>query len=203
MDRWTETPPDDCEDAPVTVGIDIARGGEDHTVLATRKGRWIGKLKKLPGRLTPDGQSIANLTMEALSNGGYANLDVSGVGSSGYDICKGQGLPVYAVVFGGKSVARDKNNLFGFQNKRAEIYWKLREALDPQSPAPLMLPPDNELMADLTSVRSKPDSLTGMCLEKKDEIKQRIGRSPDCGDALAMCLINRVSASDYAAAMRD
>lgn len=203
MDRWTPKPPDDCKDIPPVLGVDIARGGEDKTVMATRRGRWIAPLKKVPGRLTPDGQTIAQMVMAGLENGGAANLDVSGVGSSGYDICKGQGLPVYAVVFGGKSVSRDKNNLFGFQNKRAEIYWKLREALDPQSDKPLMLPPDPELMADLTCVRSKPDSLTGMCLEKKDEIKARIGRSPDCGDALAMCLINRISAAEYAAAMKD
>jgi len=74
-------------------------------------------------------------------------------------------------------------------NKRAESIWKLREALDPnqEGGAVVALPPDPELKADLAAFRwmLKPN---GIQIEGKEEIKKRIGRSPDRGEAVVMCL---------------
>ena len=77
----------------------------------------------------------------------------------------------------------------GFKNKRAETYWRIREALDPTNPEPLALPPDPELLGDLCAVRYKVVPMgqeAGIQMNSKDEIKELLGRSPDKGDAVSM-----------------
>jgi hypothetical protein len=73
-------------------------------------------------------------------------------------------------------------------NKRAETWWKFREALDPAYGNGLALPPDPQLRADLTSPTWK---LTprGIQIESKDEIRKRLGRSPDRGDAVVLAWV--------------
>ena len=74
-----------------------------------------------------------------------------------------------------------------FYNKRALVHWRFREALDPgqEGGSVIAIPPDPQLFADLTAPRW---SLTtrGIKIEEKLEIKKRIGRSPDDGDAVIM-----------------
>lgn len=50
-----------------------------------------------------------------------------------------------------------------FRNRRAEMYWMLREALDPTNPDPIALPPDAELLGDLTAVRYKVVTMGRRC----------------------------------------
>jgi hypothetical protein len=68
---------------------------------------------------------------------------------------------------------------------RAECYWRFREALDPASDSNVALPPDSELEADLCTPRWIPQS-NGFKIESKEDIKKRLGRSPDCADAVVL-----------------
>jgi hypothetical protein len=52
MARWTE---DGKKGEMSAVGVDVARGGKDSTVIATRYGQWYAPLKLYPGSDTPDG----------------------------------------------------------------------------------------------------------------------------------------------------
>lgn len=65
------------------------------------------------------------------------------------------------------------------------MWWKLREALDPEGgqDEKLMLPDDPRLLAELTTPRWK---LTGtdILIESKDDIKKRVGGSPDRADVV-------------------
>jgi hypothetical protein len=71
------------------------------------------------------------------------------------------------------------------------MYYRLRDALDPENGDDLELPPDRELLADLTSVRmTKTLRATGMQLEAKEDTKKRLGRSPDSADAVALTFAN-------------
>jgi hypothetical protein len=65
-----------------------------------------------------------------------------------------------------------------FVNLRAYAYWSLRDLLDPEQGQNLALPPDQELLSDLTAPRW---SLTtqGIKIEAKEDIAERLGRSPD------------------------
>src|SRR5690349_7160537 len=83
---------------------------------------------------------------------------------------------------------RDKSGKLKIRNKRAEMYWRMRDALDPKDGDDIALPPDTELLADLCSARYEVSS-AGVKVEDKDEIKERIGRSPDIGEAVMMAHI--------------
>lgn len=182
MARWTPEPPESERDKPLVIGGDIARGGDDRTVNAPRRGLWFDMLQKHPGRTTPDGQSVVALWQVL---GGSINADVIGVGASAYDIGRERGLDVVPINFAEKSHATDKSGRLTFVNKRAECYWMFREALDPNNEEKMMLPPDPELEADLCAPRWSMQS-NGIKIESKEEIKKRIGRSPDCADAVVL-----------------
>ncbi|MBL8186574.1 MAG: terminase [Acidobacteria bacterium] len=181
--RWREQikPETRCD----ALGVDVARGGADQTVIAKRYGNWVANLIKVPGKATPDGPSVASLTLQHYEAGAKIYLDAIGVGTSPLDILQANGAPVIPIVNSERSIAMDKSRKLKFRNLRAEIWWKLREALDPANGDNLALPPDRELLADLAAPRWS-ITINGVLIESKDDIKDRIGRSPDCGDAVAM-----------------
>jgi hypothetical protein len=72
-------------------------------------------------------------------------------------------------------------------NVRMEYYWAMREALDPVNGDNLALPDDAELLADLTAVTYSAKA-SGLYAEEKCEVSARLGRSPDCGDAVVLAL---------------
>lgn len=168
-----------------TVGVDVARGGDDQTVLARRYGTWFAPLEKHPGKETPDGPAVASLTAAALTAGGVAHVDVIGVGASVYDLLVQQGAQAVPVNFAQSSQERDRSGVLRMTNVRAWAYWSLREALDPEKGDDLALPPDSALLADLCAPRWQMRT-TGVQVEAKEDIVKRIGRSPDCGDAVAL-----------------
>lgn len=174
------------------VGVDVARGGKDQTVLARRCGNWFAPLLKYPGRLTPDGPAVAALVLQALGEErAPIHIDALAVGTSPLDILRENRLRVLPINFGGKAEdatgqpLTDQSRRYKFRNIRAAAYWKLREALDPENGDDLALPDDRELLGDLCAARYELTA-SGIALQSKDEIRERIGRSPDCGDALAM-----------------
>lgn len=180
--RWTP----ECVQPLDAIGCDVARGGKDDLVIAPRHGVWFAPLLKYPGVSVNDGPKGAALVMAALgSSGAYVNVDVGGVGSSVFDSLHYNIARVMGINFGGGSDATDKSGRLRFVNLRAEMYWHMREALDPVTGDGLALPPDDELRADLCAPRWK---LTprGVLIESKEDIIARIGRSPDCGDAVVL-----------------
>lgn len=184
--RWTETPPDH---APMTaIGVDVAQGGADKTVLAPRHDAWFAPLISIPGHETPDGPSVAGRVLMVMRNRALIIVDMGGGwGGSAYDHLKALEIPLSGFRPAEKSIRRTADNLLGFYNKRAEAWWRFREALDPgqQGGSQIALPPDPELLADLTAPTF--DTKTGRIkVEAKEDIKKRIARSPDKGDAVVM-----------------
>lgn len=187
MRRWT---PDGAGDKKLScIGVDVARGGNDKTVLAPRYGCWFGPLEKHPGSATPDGPAVVELIRRRLAGAIAAvNIDVIGVGASVYDLCVQQNVNAFAFNSATKVENTDKTGKLTFRNLRAYAYWKMRELLDPTSEPQLALPPDNELLADLTAPRWQ-HGVSGVQIEDKEWIIKRIGRSPDCGDAIVQSII--------------
>lgn len=178
--RWQEAPLGPLD----TLGVDVARGGRDHTVLCPRHGAWFGRLLSYPGSATPDGPAVVGLIVAAVGEARPSvQIDAIGVGGAVEDVGLQQGLRIVPINFAAASAARDRAGQLGFVNARAEHYWRLREALDPATGDGLALPPDRELLADLTAPRWQV-SARGIRIEAKDEVAKRIGRSPDKGDAL-------------------
>jgi hypothetical protein len=183
--RWTPGQPDG---AMTAVGVDVARGGKDKTVLSRRWASWFAPLERHAGSATPNGPIVAGLVVVALADGGYANIDGIGVGASVYDQCVQQGANSYAVIFSDSAWGRDRTGRLEFVNLRAYAYWAFREALDPDRGDGIALPPDPELVADLTSARWMM-RVNGIQVESKEDIIKRLGRSPDSGDAVVLAAL--------------
>jgi len=186
QERWLER--DEPETPLTAVGIDAARGGGDNMTVSKRYDNWFGDVEKTPGVNVEDGPALAAIVWQYLNSEtptDYINIDVVGVGSSGYDSLKTMYDNVVPVNAGSGSDYRDKSGALKMRNVRAEYYWRLREALDPVHGDDLALPLGNEVIADLCAARY---SLTaaGIQIESKDEIKKRIGRSPDVGEAILL-----------------
>ncbi len=155
---------------------------------ASLYGSWCGPLATGPGAMVPDGPTAAGLVVQALGGEMSApvGVDVIGVGSSCYDSLGASGVDAVPVNNSeGAPDARDRSGKLRFRNVRAASYWALREALDPEHGDDLALPDDPELLADLCAPRYKVTT-AGVTIESKDDLKARLGRSPDKGDALVI-----------------
>lgn len=186
QDRWLYA------DKPATrmssLGVDPSRGGQDETILSPRYGVWFDEQIVIEGKNVPDGPSAAAHIMRHRDQS-PVHLDMLGPpASSIYDILVSNDIPV--VPLNGSASAggaTDRSGRLKFKNKRAQWHWEMREALDPDSGYGLCLPPDKQLREDLCSPRWKP-IVGGIQIEEKPDIKVRIGRSPDRGDAAIYAL---------------
>ncbi len=182
--RWQPGPPEGFTMS--CMGVDVARGGKDKTVIAPRYGNWFSPLIRHPGTSTPDGPMVAARVIALHDGKADVNIDVIGVGSSAYDCVKPHiGALAHPINNAESSANKDRSGRYGFANVRAASYWSLREALDPDHGLGVALPPDPELLADLCAPRYSVQT-NGIKVEPKDHIIQRIGRSPDAGDAVVL-----------------
>jgi len=167
------------------IACDPARGGKDDCAIATRKGYRI-TVTKFPPIQSQDGmQVVQHLINARCGQNPITMLDSIGIGASPFDIAKLQGLEVIAMDAGAKSYKRDRSGKLSFANRRAEWWWGMREDLDPNYNPQITLPDNPEVLADLTAPHW---SLTmrGIQIELKADIKKRIGRSTNIGDAIVM-----------------
>jgi hypothetical protein len=165
------------------VGVDVARGGRDQSVAAPRTGSWFNHLHAIDGEKTPDGPSLIDWLVELGYKDWPLKVDVTGVGSSPVDVGILREMDVTGLNGAERSEATDRSGLLRFHNTRAEDHWTFREALDPELGLEIALPPDPELAADLAAPRWS-ISMKGILVEDKKKIKDRIGRSPNRGDAV-------------------
>jgi hypothetical protein len=177
-----------------SAGVDVARGGRDKTIIATRYGNWYAPLHAYPGSETPDGPVTAGIVVSVVRDGSPIHVDVIGVGGAVYDWLKSNGLQVIGVNGAEKAGEGEFDKASGklkFRNMRALLWWRFRESLDPKMGDNIALPPDSELKADLCTPLWK---LTpqGIQIESKEDIVKRLQRSPDKGDAVVYCAINTI-----------
>jgi hypothetical protein len=183
--RWVER---EKPETPITaVGIDPSRGGHDKTAMSERYDNYFDELHTWPGYEAVDGPTVAGLAQHVLQEKqpGYINVDVVGIGSSVFDSLKVMYEDVCAFNGAEGSEYRDRSGKLKMRNRRAEAYWQMRDALDPELGDDLALPPGNELLADLCAARYEVTA-SGVLIEEKEKIKERIGRSPDMGEAVMM-----------------
>ena len=190
----------------VGVGVDVARGGADKTVLAIRFGNVITHLLHLPGS---DTMAIAEEVLAILdqcggSRGGTAVVDVIGVGAGVVDrlrqLVREGGRPhrIEAFNAGERTSYKDATGELEFANARAAMWWNLKEMLDRPEVYGVALPREgsahippglgDELTGDLTTPRYGSGANGRILVESKEQIRKRIGRSTDAGDAVAMIM---------------
>lgn len=184
--RWKR--PDKLDDMD-SLGVDVARGGRDNTIIARRHGMWFDVPLVYPGSATPDGPTVAGLTVAAKRNDAVIHIDVIGVGSAPYDFLNGAGQQVIGVNVSEAATATDKSGRLRFKNQRSELWWRMREALDPANNTGIALPPDPRLLADLCAPTWELSGAT-ISVASREQIMDKIGRSPDYGSAYILALLD-------------
>jgi hypothetical protein len=192
MARWKEP---DIKGSMDSMGVDVARGGRDNTIIARRHGMWFDKALSYPGKVTPDGPTGAGLVIAARRDRSPVHVDVIGWGASVYDSLKGNDVQALGINSATKPTGIAKEGDLIFFNRRAELYWRMREALNPKSDYGIALPNDTRLRADLSAPKWSLRS-DKVLVESKEELIKRIGRSPDWGDAYLLALIATVRTKD-------
>ena len=189
------------------IGLDVAQGGADCTVLAARHGGWYAPLVRKPGHQTRDGSAVAAQVVALRRDRCPVVVDVDGGwGGDTVSRLKDNGIPVAGFKGANTSHAKTRDRQLAFYNKRAEAWWRMREELDPgqDGGSVLALPPDASVKADLAAPRWELTA-RGIKIEDKADIRKRLGRSPDEGDAIVMCLSEgaRAAAAELRRGQRD
>ena len=180
-----------------TIGVDVGRGG-DLSVLAPRIGFLVPYLRESGER---DIMAIVGAVVTQIARyrgSGVPVVDVIGIGSGVVDrlremVHSEDDFPadpetwsVEAFNASGKTTRTDITGELRFLNKRAAAWWAVRELLDPETGEDVALPPDDLLIGDLAAPTWKTTSAGRIKIESKDELKKRIGRSTNHGDAVVM-----------------
>jgi hypothetical protein len=179
---------------PMVIGIDPARGGKDKTGIIDRRGRRLGGFvcKRLDygEDLMPVVGEVVRLVKDARAKAlplKKVIIDITGLGAGLYDRLRevlGDDL-VEGVNFSERALNTEK-----YANRRAEMWDRMREWFE--DPAGVQVPDSDDFQGDVCAPIRGGSSATHfksngqLVLEAKDNIKKRIGYSPDEGDASAL-----------------
>lgn len=168
---------------PLILGVDVARFGDDQSVLAPRRGRDAKSIpwKRFRGIDTMQLASQIVLWHQELGFDAIM-IDIGGLGVGVYDRVMQLNIPnVYPVNFGGEGgVVQYNNTQMKVANKRAEMWCKMREWLYLGG----AIPDEDEVQTDMTGTQYSFDGAEAILLEKKAQMKARGLASPDNADAL-------------------
>jgi hypothetical protein len=172
-----------------TLGVDVSRSDNgDKTSLARRQGGTVTQLDRMA---VADTMPIAGRVKGILERWtrAYAQVDVIGIGSGPVDRLR-EFFPASRILAFNASEStnmKDRARELAFSNKRSAAWWNMRELLDPAFDSDIALPPCDILTGDLTAPKRGKDTSTGkITVEPKKEIRKRLGRSTDDGDAVVM-----------------
>lgn len=189
-DRWIEyTKGGFRESTPARLGVDVAGMGTDNSVIVDRYGFYVKGIHIVPvASKDTIHMQVAGQVKQALFNGGQAFIDTIGEGAGVYSrLREMKVLNAYSCKNSENAKGLyDATGVRRFVNMRSYMYWALRDALDPSGDIKLMLPPDDELKEELCEIHYMIQSDSRIILEPKEDIKKRLGRSPDKADALSM-----------------
>ena len=176
LEQALRVPP---QPGPAALGVDVARSGEDETVLALVVGNRLERIETWTGQDTMRTAGAVNAYASAMPELSIA-VDDGGVGGGVVDRLRELDVPVHAVKFGGRA---DGHGAVHFRNKLSEMYWRLRRKLEAGE---LSLVEDTKLMAQLTQVEWELESDRAIRIHKRGKAKAL--PSPDRADALALAL---------------
>lgn len=164
----------------VVIACDVARFGSDETVIVERIGQRIRILEKYIGQPTTH---TAARVREAAERHPIAHVrvvvDDVGVGGGVTDQLRAAGLDVTAFNGGEKAF-----NPLKYRNRRSELWFQTAAQLPD-----LDLDADEQLCADLVTPEYTYDETQRRVVERKEETRKRLGRSPDRADAVMLTLV--------------
>lgn len=161
--------------APGIIGVDPAWEGSDRSSIVLRKGVFA---KVLFVGLGLHGDELASRVMhfQDAERAEYTFVDKTGVGASCCDFLRTAGRKFLGISFAQRPLD-DR-----FLNRRAEIWWRMREWFLED----VALAPHPDIKADLIAPEYGTNDLGKIYLESKESMRERGIPSPDLGDALAL-----------------
>lgn len=195
QERWRNAEPS-VRRPMVAIATDVAMGGADNLVTGSlhpmgqgKAGWYVPALDVVRGVDVTSPVQIAQNIMRLRKDGADVSVDYTGGWGTGVKSHLEQDHEIHCtgIVFSEKSGARTYDGKLGFHNLRAELWWKLREALDPEggTDEKLAIPDDPRLLAELTTPRWELRG-SNILIESKEEIAKRVGGSTDRADVIAM-----------------
>lgn len=172
-----------CERYRPVWGVDVARFGDDRTAFVRRRHRRIDSAEVWRGLDTMQTAGrIKNAWDEVAPHDRPSSIivDSIGIGAGVVDRLREMNLPVRGV-----NVAESPAIKAKFHKLRDEMYWKGREWFEGRD----VECPDIEIGSELADVLYGFTSAGQIKVESKDDIKDRLGRSPDKGEALLLSLM--------------
>lgn len=164
------------QSTPIEVSCDVARYGSDVTVIMERYGKKAIVTKRMAKRDTMEVAGAIKFLYNQIK-ATKAKIDVIGIGSGVCDRLREQRVNVMDCNNAEKAI--DSEN---FLNARAENYWHLRTLFKDEE---IDIENNKFLIQELTSIKYKYHSSGRIMVESKEDIRKRIGRSPDYADALS------------------
>lgn len=169
---------------PIVMGVDVARFGDDRSVILVRQGRRVIAIRSFESLDTMALTGRVKVATETYKPDAIF-VDSIGVGAGVVDRLKEMGVPnVHQAQSGEKALNEDM-----YVNRRAEMWAKMKEWLVEGA----TLPRNDELASDLASLKYQYDSRGRLQMEKKDDAKKRGVRSPDFADALCLTFFRPVA----------
>ncbi len=186
MERWVKPAKLEPMDSQ---GVDVAMRGKDKTVIANRHGMWFDYPTVHNGIDCVDGPTIASFIVAKRRDQAVVHIDLFGVGAQPFGFLMGMNVQVIGCNVGDPARGLSVNGGSQFFNWRSELWWRMREALDPAANSGICLPPDKQLLADLCTPKW---SMSGsrIKVESREEIMKKLGKSPDYGSAYILALID-------------
>ena len=173
--------------APLVIGCDPAGDGvndADRTAIAFRRGRVCFRMEYHQGLDTMQiAGKLAEYWRDMEPDGMF--VDKGGLGAGVYDRLIELGFPVIGVNNASRATDAER-----FENKRAEIWWTMRDWFADQ---PCRIPNNAALISDITAPQPKISSNGRKLLEKKEDMAKRQVRSPDGADALSLTFAEPVA----------
>ena len=187
--RWEELREEGFEPKKkCRLGVDVAGMGRDSSVLCPRYGNYVAEFEVHNSAGVADHMHVCGMTVPYLKKkGAKAFVDTIGEGAGVFSRLKELNYQnAYSCKFSeGTRNLHDVTDVYTFANMRAYLYWAVRDWLNPKNCFQPALPPNDLLMQECTDVHWKFMSSGDILIEPKEEIKKRLGRSPDYLDALA------------------
>ena len=174
------------ESLPKILSVDVARFGDDQTVIGTRQGRKAMVLAKYHGF---DTVQVAERTIEFIlkEKPNAVVVDGDGLGAGVVDQLRARGYKCFE--FHGAEKANKSETYF---NRRAEIWGLMRDWLREGAEIPDL----QELEDDLIGPEYLSSNKGQILLERKKDMKRRGLASPDLGDMLAMTFAVQIAVAD-------
>lgn len=177
---------EDVAGQPVVLGVDVARFGDDRTAICVRQGLFLCEMRTYTELSTMDAASAVMACWTEFSPDAVF-IDAGAMGAGVIDRLRQLGYSPTEVNFGGAAMDAER-----YANIRAEMYFKCRDWLE----AGGAIGQDTDLKTELSAAEYRFTGNGRIILEGKDKIKERMGKSPDLADALALTFAHPVRLAD-------